>query len=173
VTTGRAARNPVVRNPEDDYRKKAAREAAGVARRLTRAGHPAPLGDPASGLLIVVEQPIGPRLLEALQRSLEAVKLPDAYVTWASTGLLLEGILSLQPSVLISIGPGAAREVDSLDYPLVRNPFSDVLHGTWFSWTSSVSGLSLPALAPALEDDEAKRIFWRAFLTLQNLPTSQ
>lgn len=161
-----------MRSPEDDYRKKAAQEATGIARRLKNAGHPAPPGDPASGLVVVVEQPIGPRLLKALERSLETVKLPNAYVTWASTGLLMEEILSLQPSVLVSIGPGAAREIDALNYSLARNVFSDAPHGAWFTWTSSVSGLALPALAPALEDEGAKRTFWRAFLTLQKLPAS-
>ena len=172
MSAGRPAREPVMRSPEEDYLKKAAQEATGIARRLKRAGHPTPLGDPIRGLMIVVEQPVGPRLLEALQRSLEVVRLPDAYVTWTSTGLLLEEILSLQPSALISVGPGAAHEIDALDYPLSRGSFSNVTYGTWFPWTSSVSGLSLPALAPALDNDEAKRAFWRAFLTIQKLPAS-
>lgn len=160
-----------MRSPEDDYRKKAAGEALGIARRLKTAGHPAPLGDPASGIVILVDQPVGPRLLGALQRSLEVVSLSESYVTWSSTGLLLEEILAIQPSVLVSIGPGADLEIDALDYPLSRSSFSDAPHGAWFSWTSSTVGLSLPALAPALDDEEAKRIFWRTFLTLQKLPT--
>ncbi|MGB3632677.1 MAG: hypothetical protein WA982_01410 [Rubrobacteraceae bacterium] len=159
-----------MRSPEDDYRKKAAREALGIARRLKQAGHPTPLGDPASGIVIVVDQPVGPRLIEALQKSLETIKLSESYVTWSSTGVLLEEILSLQPSALISIGHEADHEIDGLDYPLSRSSFSDAVHGAWFPWTSSVAGLSLPALAPALDDEGAKKIFWRAFLTLQKLP---
>lgn len=155
-----------------DYQKKNSQEALSIARRLKKAGHPTPLGDPTSGLMILLEQPVGPRVLDALQRSLEAVELTDAYITWTSTGLLLEEILSLQPLALVSIGPESAREIDALNYPLAQNSFSDAPHGNWFSWTSSVYGLSLPALTTALEDDQAKRSFWRAFLTLQNPPTS-
>ena len=158
-----------MRSPEHDYSKKVAQEAQGIARRLKRAGHPAPLGDPASGILIVVDQPVGPRVLNAVQRSLETVKISDAYVSWASTGLLLEEILSLQPSALISVGPGAARDIDSLNYPLSKSFFSDATYGVWFSWTSNVHGLSLPALAPALDDERAKKSFWRAFLALRKL----
>lgn len=160
-----------VRSPEEDYRKKVAQEFLDITRRLKKAGHPTPLGDPFSGILILVDQPIGPRLQDALERSLETVKLTGAYVTWASTGSLLQEILSLQPSVLVSIGPGAARDIDLLDYPLSKNSFSEATHGAWFSWTSSVYGLSLPALAPALDDEQAKRNFWRAFLALQKPPS--
>ncbi len=159
-------------SPEEDYRKKVTREAGVIARRLRQAGHPEPIGDPSSGIVILVDQPIGPRLLEALRLSLETIQLSDSYVTWASTGLLLEGLLSLQPSVLVSIGPGADRELDSLNYPLSRNSFSDATPGVWFSWTSSVAALSLPALSTALDDEAAKRTFWRAFLALQKLPVS-
>lgn len=172
MSTVRPANKPAVRSPGDDYRKKAIQEATGIARRLKQAGHPAPLGDPASGLVVVVDQPVGPRLVEALQRSLEAVKLPDSYVTWSSTGLLLEEILCLQPSVLVSIGPGSGQDIDALNYPLSQNSFSEATPGVWFPWTKSVSGLSLPGLAPALEDDAAKKTFWRAFLALQKPPLS-
>ena len=156
--------------PKEDYRKKVTREAGVMARRMRQAGHPEPLGDPSSGIVIVVDQPIGPRIIEALRLSLETIQLSDSYVTWASTGLLLEELLSLQPSVLVSIGPGADRELDSLNYPLSRNSFSEATPGVWFPWTSSVSALSLPALSTALDDEAAKRTFWRAFLALQRRP---
>lgn len=171
MPAGPPARKRPSRSPEDDYREKARHEARRVARRLKQAGHPAPPGDPASGVVIVVSQPVGPRLLNALQRSLEAVNLPDAYATWSSTGLLLEEILALQPSVLAAIGPEAARSVDSLNYPLSQRSFSEAATGEFFSWTASTAGLSLPALAPALDDERAKKSFWRAFLTLRQLPT--
>ena len=67
-----------------------------------------------------MEQPVGPRLLEALSASLTAVGLPEAYVTWAGTGLLAEEFLVSEPAALVAIGAGAAREIDSLDYPLAR-----------------------------------------------------
>ena len=160
-----------MRSPVGDYHKKVTQEALGMARRLKQAGHPTPLGDPTSGVMVVVDQPIGPRVLDALRVSLETVKLLDAYVTWTSTGLLLEEVLSLQPSVLVSLGPEAARELDALNYSLSQNSFSDATQGAWFSWTSSAYGLSLPALAPALDDEGAKRTFWRAFLALREFPT--
>jgi hypothetical protein len=133
------------------------------------AGHAAPLGDPTSGIVIVVEQPVGPRVLDALSRSREAVGLPDAYVTYEGTGLLLRELLSAEPSALVAVGPGAAGEIDALDYPLAQRPFSGVPEGAWFSWTKGTSGLLLPPLRPALSDDGAKRRFWRAFLALRDL----
>lgn len=156
--------------PKTDYLKKVSREASVIARRLKREGHPEPLGDPASGLVVVLDQPVGPRAIEALANSLERVNLSAAYVTWSSTGLLAEEILSLQPAVLVSIGPGAASEIDALDSPLSLNTFREASPGVWFPWTSSVYGLSLPALAPALSDENAKRNFWRAFMSLRRTP---
>jgi hypothetical protein len=96
------------------------------------------------------------------------VKLDEAYVTWIHSDLL-EEILSLEPGALVAVGPAAARAIDSLDYPLARMAFSEVPEGSWFAWTKGASGLRLPALAPALEDEDAKRHFWRAFLALRAL----
>jgi hypothetical protein len=119
--------------------------------------------------MLVVEQPVGPRLLRALERSLRAVDLPDAYVTYASTGLLAQEILAAEPHVLVAVGPGAAREIDALNHPLAQHSFSEAETGVWFTWTKGTVGLSVPALIPALEDDGAKRRFWRAFLALRDL----
>jgi hypothetical protein len=135
---------------------------------MKRSGHPAPLGDPTSGVMLVVEQPVGPRVLHALGRSLKTVGLPQAYVTYASTGLLAQEVLAIEPHALVAVGPGAVREIDALDYPLVQRPFSQAERGAWFAWTEGTAGLYLPALAPALSDDEAKRRFWRAFLVLKD-----
>ncbi len=157
------------RDPASDYQAKTAHEASRIARRLKKAGLPEPLGDPNSGILLVVEGPAGPRLLEALRRSLEFVDLSDAYITWSSTGLLPQQILATEPAALISIGPQAAREIDDLRYPLARHSFADATEGVWFSWKRGTAGLTLPALVPALHDEEAKRRFWQAFLTLRAL----
>ena len=132
-------------------------------------GYPAPLGDPTSGIVLVLEQPVGPRPLEALKRSLHAVGLPDAYVTYESTGLLAREILATQPQVLVAIGPGAARDIDAIDYPLAKHAFFDAQPGVWFPWTKGTIGLALPAIVPALGDDATKRRFWRAFLSLKAL----
>lgn len=157
------------RDAASDYRDKTAHEISRISRRMKKNGHPTPLGDPASRVVLVVEQPVGPRLLEALKLSLRAVSLPKAYVTYASTGLLKEELLATEPQALIAIGAGAARDIDATGYPLVRQPFSEAEPGVWFSWTKGASGLLLPSLAPALDDEAAKRRFWRTFLSLKAL----
>jgi hypothetical protein len=165
-----AAREPHrSRDAAGDYREKTAYEISRLAKRMKEQGHPAPLGDPASGVVLVLEQPVGPRVLNAVQRSLGAVGLPEAYVTYESTGLLAREILATQPQVLVAIGPGAARDIDAVDYPLVKQPFSDAKPGFWFPWTKGTAGLALPAIAPALGDDATKRRFWRTFLSLRAL----
>ena len=153
----------------EDYRRKTEREISVISRRMKAAGHPAPLGDPTTGVVLVIEQPVGPRVLDALAASLAAVGLPDAYVTYASTGLLKEELLATEPHALVAVGPGAAREVDGLDHPLARAPFSEAEEGVPFAWTRGTSGLLLPPLSPALTDDTRKRRFWRCFLVLKDL----
>jgi hypothetical protein len=157
------------RDAGSDYRAKVAHEISHLSRLMKEAGYPAPLGDPTSGAMLVVEQPVGPRILQALERSLKAVDLPEAYVTYASTGLLAREILAAEPHSLVAVGPGAAREIDALGHPLARRPFSEAERGVWFAWTKGTAGLSLPALIPALDDEGAKRRFWRAFLALREL----
>ena len=117
----------------------------------------------------MVEQPVGPRVLDALRASLSAVGLPDAYVTYASTGLLREELLATEPQLLVAVGPGAASDLDDLEHPLARRPFSQAEEGVAFAWTRGTVGLRLPSLAPALDHDESKRRFWRLFLILKNL----
>jgi hypothetical protein len=136
---------------------------------MKEGGHPAPLGDPTSGVVLVLEEPYGPRTLQALALSLQAVRLEQAYITYESTGLLANEIQATEPNFLVAIGPGAARDIDAIDYPLVRQPFSTAEPGVWFPWTKGTKGLLTPALAPALDDDAAKRRFWQAFLTLRDL----
>lgn len=163
----RKARRP--RDAASDYHAKISHEALLVARAVKRAGHSSPEGDPNSGVVLVIEQPVGPRALDALRRSLESIGPPDAYVTSCGTGLLARVLLSAEPSVLIAIGPGSAREIDGLEYPLAQRSFAEAQEGTWFAWTKGTTGLVLPPLAPALDDEESKRRFWRAFLTLRDL----
>jgi hypothetical protein len=164
------AREP--RRPRDaaaDYGKKTAHEISLLSKRMKEDGHPAPLGDPTSGVVLVLEQPVGPRALTALKRSLQAVGLPQAYVTYESTGLLAQEIHAAGPQALVAIGTGAVRDIETLGFPLARQPFSEADPGIWFPWTNSTAGLVLPAIVPALDDEAAKRRFWRAFLTLKNL----
>ena len=153
-----------------DYGAKTSREAAQTARRASRTG-PEPFGDPLSGILLVAEpaaEAANAGVTDALRRSLAAVKLERAYVTWPHPNLL-EEVLSLEPGALVVVGPLSARAIDSLDYPLARTSFSENPEGSWFDWTKGTSGLRLPALAPALEDAAAKRRFWHAFLAIRAL----
>lgn len=163
---------PDKRHLPPDYRAKVSREASRLSRLMRENGHPAPLGDPESEILILLEQPIGPRVVDALSLSLQSLKLSEAYVTWASTGHLLEEILVLQPTALVAVGPGASQEIDALGYPLARRQFSEAAIGNWFAWTRGTAGIPLPSLAQALDDTAAKRRFWRAFLSLQTLAPS-
>lgn len=162
-------RKAASRDAASDYHAKTTHEADRLSRLAKKAGRPVPLGDASSGVMLAVEPPVGPRLLDALTRSLESVGLSQAYVTWTDTGHLLEEILALEPDALVAVGPVAAQNLDALDYPLVRNLFSEAREGEWFSWTIGTAGLRLPPLAPALEDEAAKRRFWRAFLSLKRL----
>lgn len=160
----------------DDYKAKTSQEITQLTRRTNR-HDPAPFGDPLSGITLVAETTAdaadthtNARMVDALRRSLAAVRLDRAYVTWPHPDLL-EEILTLEPSALVTIGSGAVRAIDSLDYPLVRTRFVESTEGSWFAWTDSISGLRLPALAPALDDAEAKHRFWRAFLAMRALTT--
>ena len=157
------------RDAGGDYTRKTTFEISRLSNRMKEGGHPAPRGDPNSGVVLVLEEPYGPRTLQALELSLQAVRLQQAYITYESTGLLAHEIQATDPNVLVAIGAGAARDIDAVDYPLVRQPFSTAEPGVWFPWTRGTKGLLTPALAPALDDDAAKRRFWQAFLALRDL----
>lgn len=159
----------MTRDAASDYRAKISRELSGISRRMKRSGHPEPLGDPLSGVMILLSQPTGPRVLDAISRSLETIDLDAAYVTYAATGLLGREILLTEPHVLAAIGPDAASEIDALELPLASKPFSTATEGVPFTWKKNTTGLLLPPLAPALDDTTEKHRFWRAFLTLRNL----
>ena len=154
-----------------DYEAKTSHETARLARQAARAGFPQPFGDPLSGVVLVAEtatEPMVARMVDALRRSLAAVKLERIYVTWSHPDLP-EEILSLEPDALVAAGPTASRAIDSCNYPLVRMAFSEAPEGAWFAWTKGTRGLRLPALGEALDDVDAKRRFWTAFLALRTL----
>jgi hypothetical protein len=154
-----------------DYEAKTSHETARLARQAAHAGLPQPFGDPLSGIVLVAEsatEPTGARVVDALRRSLASVKLDRVYVTWSHPDLP-EEILSLEPDALVAAGPTAAYAIDSCNYPLAKMAFSEAPEGSWFAWTKGTHGLRLPALAPALDDADAKRRFWAAFLALRVL----
>ncbi len=49
--------------------------ASRIRRRMEESGFPVSLADPASGVMLLVEQPVDSRALEALKRSLPTVRL--------------------------------------------------------------------------------------------------
>lgn len=156
----------------EDYRAKMESELKPRLRgRRTGAEYGTPWGDPDSGILLVLEPPETHAVLDALRRSLDSVGHPHARVVPADDRLL-EEILSGGPTVIATIGPRAARALDELEYPLAHDRFSESPEAEWFDWSKGTRGLTLPALAPALEDEETKRSFWRAFLTLRGLSTA-
>ena len=168
--------NPPPSTATSEYEAKIAYEATRLARRATHAGLPQPFGDPTSGIVLVAEpdtEATNAATVDALQRSLAAVKLDQAYVTWSHPNLLSQEMLSLEPAALVAVGPAVARAIDSCGYSLAKMPFSEAPEGSWFAWTKGTSGLRLPALAPALGDVEAKRRFWRAFLALRVLASDR
>jgi hypothetical protein len=154
-----------------DYEAKTSHETARLARQAALAGHPQPFGDPLSGVVLVAEpdtEPTIARMVDALRRSLAAVKLDRVYVVWSHPDLP-EEILSLEPDALVAVGPTASRAIDSCNYPLAKMAFLEAPEGSWFAWTKGTRGLRLPALAPALDNADAKRRFWAAFLALRTL----
>ena len=103
---------PSPRDTTSAYRAKVVREILRISRLMKKAGHPFPLGDPASGVVLVVEQPVGHRVLQALDRS---------------------QLLATKPHALIAIGAGAARDIDATGYSLIGQPFSEADPGVWFT----------------------------------------
>ena len=127
-----------------------------------------PRGEANSGVMVVLEPPHTPAVLDALARSLESVEHPLALIVEADERLARR-MLSAAPAAVVAVGYDAARCVDETEYPLARARFSESPFGEWFVWSKGVRGLVLPPLAPALEDEEAKRGFWKAFLALRGL----
>lgn len=148
------------RAAREEYRAKISREIP--------AGDELPRGEADSGVMVVLEPPQTLAVLDALSRSLQAVGQPLALVV-DSDERLARRMLSAAPAAVVAVGPEAARRVDETDHPLARARFREAPVGEWFVWSKSARGLLLPPLAPALEDEEAKRGFWKAFLALRGL----
>lgn len=152
-----------------DYRAKVLREAALLEQETVLSGQPQPLGDPASGVIFVMETPSSAQMEEAILKSLEALGLENAYLTWAQPDLLLRELLCMEPPALIAVGPGAAGRIVQTGYTLAQRDFSEAPEGEWFAWTKGIYGLRLPSLISALEDEDAKRSFWKTFQKLRLL----
>lgn len=147
----------------EEYLAKTSREIP-----LGSGGEGLPRGIPDSGVLVALEPPHDPAVLDALDRSLQAVGHPRALVVSADERLA-RNMLSASPAAVVAVGPEAARRLDETEYPLARARFGEAPVGEWFIWSKGIRGLVLPPLAPALEDEETKRGFWASFLALRGL----
>ena len=77
---------------------------------------------------------------------------------------LVEEIAIVQPKIVVVMGPEALDELNALELPLARairaNP------GEIQTLTPSMNALYTPSIDDALDEEEAKRDFWRAFRVL-------
>jgi uracil-DNA glycosylase family 4 len=77
---------------------------------------------------------------------------------------LLEELAIVQPKIVVVMGEDALEVVNDLDVPLGR-PL-EPLPGTIQSLTPSIDALYTPNIDEALDEEGAKREFWRAFQAL-------
>ncbi len=101
-TTGSSSGSPETGPPRDaanaDYRDKTAHEISRISRRMRGKGHPIPPGDPTSGVVLVVEQPVGSRVPEAPGAEPTGRGAPEVYLTYAPPASLRR---SCSPSTLM------------------------------------------------------------------------
>jgi uracil-DNA glycosylase family 4 len=77
---------------------------------------------------------------------------------------VLEELAIVQPKIVVAMGEDALATLNDLDVPLARPLEADP--GTIQSLTPSIDGLYVPNIDEALDEDGAKRAFWRAFQAL-------
>ncbi len=77
---------------------------------------------------------------------------------------LLEEIAIVQPKMVVVMGEDALAVVNDLDVPLARPLAAEP--GRIQTFTPSVDGLYVPNIDDALDEEGAKRAFWRAFQSL-------
>ena len=70
----------------------------------------------------------------------------------------------MAPKIVVVMGPDALITLNELDIPLQRE-LAPAL-GQIQSFTPSVEALYVPNIDDALDDESAKRAFWRAFRVL-------
>lgn len=77
---------------------------------------------------------------------------------------LAEEIAIVQPKMLVVMGTDALAVVNELDLPLRRDLVAEP--GDLQRFTPSIEALYVPNIDDALDEDEAKRAFWKAFRVL-------
>jgi uracil-DNA glycosylase len=95
------------------------------------------------------------------------VKCPVADTTLAApecVARLVEEIAIVQPKIVVVMGEDALELLNDLSLPLARRVEPD--HGRVQTLTPSVDALYVPDIDQSLDEEGAKREFWRAFRKL-------
>jgi uracil-DNA glycosylase family 4 len=77
---------------------------------------------------------------------------------------LVEEIAIVQPKIVVVMGPEALAELNGLELPLARE--IRAAPGDIQTLTPSIDALYTPDIDDALDEEQAKREFWRAFRVL-------
>jgi uracil-DNA glycosylase family 4 len=77
---------------------------------------------------------------------------------------LLEELAIVQPKLVVVMGEDALAVVNELEIPLARPLTAE--YGTIQRLTPSIEALYVPNIDEALDEEAAKRAFWRAFRAL-------
>ena len=77
---------------------------------------------------------------------------------------LIEELAIVQPKIVVVMGPDALDTLNELALPLARE--LQMLPGEVQPLTPSIEALYTPAIDDALDEESAKREFWRAFRAL-------
>ena len=77
---------------------------------------------------------------------------------------LVEEIAIVQPKMVVVMGPEALEELNGLELPLAREVRA--APGDIQTLTPSIDALYTPNIDDALDEEQAKREFWRAFRVL-------
>jgi uracil-DNA glycosylase family 4 len=95
------------------------------------------------------------------------VKCPVADTSLAAPeclGRLVEEVAIVQPKLIVVMGPEALDTLNELSLPLAREV--EMRPGEIQSLTPSIEALYTPNIDEALDEESAKREFWRAFRVL-------
>ena len=77
---------------------------------------------------------------------------------------LVEEIAIVQPKIVVVMGPDALETLNDLQLPLARRMTPEP--GVIQKLTPSIDGLYVPNIDESLDEEDAKRAFWRAFRVL-------
>jgi uracil-DNA glycosylase family 4 len=95
------------------------------------------------------------------------VKCPVADASLAApecVARLVEEIAIVQPKIVVVMGPDALDVLNELQLPLAREVAEDF--GVIQHLTPSIDALYVPDIDRSLDEESAKRAFWRAFRVL-------